>query len=158
MYIPKFLKALVENKVHFRVDMSLIIGPMLKCLDDSIGQKAIISSMEYMFQPIGNMKRGNRALVDANVIASQDAFNTANSEHLDMEKFYLIEGDTPPIDVDIYKFNYPINIESPDELFLHFLGSSSEFLEDDATTLKNPILDKFINYLWDQSKLPMTWN
>lgn len=158
MYIPKFMQALVENPHALRSQLAEIIGPILCCLDDSIGQKVIISIFEYSFISIEHMKRATRDLVDKEVVSSHTTVHIDNSEMLDNESFYLPAGDTPPIDVNMFKFNYSIDVMRPEPLFLEFLRSSYKYLASDMTALKNPKLDMLINYLWNRAKTPMLYN
>ena len=66
--------------------------------------------------------------------------------------FKLIEGDTPPLEIDAWKLNWILDINDPSPQFVNFLRQCFKHLKDDRKTLRDQKIDGFINYFWRVSK------
>lgn len=145
-FIPEFLHCLKINTKASKLEINTIEDTINTCIDENNGIKILQFYNEYQFTKIKNIDRATRRLIQAGVIQSSLAYKYLNAEHLDSDAFYQPKETTGPIDVEIYKFNYAVDQKNPDHGFSNYLKNLRLHL--DNKSLKDPILQKQINYIW----------
>lgn len=66
--------------------------------------------------------------------------------------FKLIEGDTAPLEVEVWKFNYILDTMNPTPQFVNFFRQSYKYFKNDHRTLRDDKIGGLINYFWRVSK------
>ena len=76
------MDSITRNKLAHKTTLPLIIDQILVSLDESIGNKVMVSLWDYMFQPVPHMNKGTRGLIDTKVVTCHKSAHTENCETL----------------------------------------------------------------------------
>lgn len=144
-FIPQFLHSLMNNKNAPKLRINKLFKYLENCIDDHNKMKIMQFCHHYQFTHIPCIEKGSKRLKDAHVIKTNQTYKYPNTEILDKKGFFAPEHGTPPFDLLVYKFNYPINQKNPGKKFYNYLENMKSL---DNKSLKDPYLNKLIDYIW----------
>lgn len=99
----------MNNKNAPKLRINKLFKYLENCIDDHNKMKIMQFCHHYQFTHIPCIEKGSKRLKDAHVIKTNQTYKYPNTEILDKKGFFAPEHGTPPFDLLVYKFNYPIN-------------------------------------------------